>query len=231
MSHEYNYIMNTGIKVYTLRVFVNGDGKFGNPVGVILDEGEKIDSKERQRIATRLGFSESVFINKLETGNVSIFNPQIEVPFAGHAMLGTAWFISKLRNHPIDSLKCSGGSIKTWREKDQTWIRASLTMLPPWQYEQLKNAVEVENLPPIATLSMVHTFVWAWLDEKKGLVRARTFASDWGIPEDEANGSGSMKLAATLGRSIEVIHGKGSIIYAKPWKSDFADVGGRVMVA
>lgn len=219
--------MSNGIKVHTLRVFVDDNGEFGNPVGVILDEGKKIDSKKRQQIATQLGFSETVFINDFNTGNVSIFNPREEVAFAGHAMVGTAWMINKL-NHPIDSLTCSGGFIKTWRDKDKIWIRASLAMMPAWKYEQLKNAIEVERLLPPVTVSKEHTFVWAWEDEMKGLIRARTFAPDWGIPEDEANGSGSMKLAATLGRSIEIMHGKGSIIYAKPWKSDFTDLGGRV---
>ena len=38
-----------------------------------------------------------------------------------------------------------------------------------------------------------------------------------------------MKLAATLGLSIEIMHGKGSVIYVKPWLTDFADVGGRVI--
>lgn len=223
--------MNSGIKIYILRVFVDEVCKFGNPVGVILDEGKKIDSKERQRIATRLGFSESVFINELETGNVSIFNPQNEVPFAGHALLGTAWLISKLRNHPTDTLTSAGGSIKTWRDNDKTWIRASLAMMPPWKYENMKNPRDVEILSPSKMVSKEHTFVWAWEDEAKGLIRARTFAPDWGIPEDEANGSGSMKLAAMLDRSIEVIHGKGSIIHAKPWKSDLVDLGGRVAEA
>lgn len=221
--------MNNGIKIHTLRVFVDEKGNFGNPVGIILDEGKKIDSKERQQIATKLGYSESVFINNLSLSSVSIFNPRKEVPFAGHAMVGTAWLISKLRNHPIDSLTCPGGSIKTWRDKDKTWIRASLGVMPSWQYEQLKNATEVECLSPAITLSKEHTFVWAWVDENRGLIRARTFAPDWGIPEDEANGSGSMKLAVTLGRSIEILHGKGSIIYAKPWKPDFSDLGGRVV--
>lgn len=220
--------MNNDLNIHTIRVFVDENGEFGNSVGVILDEGKKIDPKERQQIATGLGFSESVFINNLSLGNVSIFNPREEVAFAGHAMVGTAWLISKLRNHPIDSLTCPGGSIKTWRDKDKTWIRASLGVMPSWQYEQLKNATEVECLSPAITLSKEHTFVWAWVDEMKGLIRARTFAPDWGIPEDEANGSGSMKLAAALGRSLEIVHGKGSIIYASPWKSDFAVLGGRV---
>lgn len=220
--------MSNGINVHKIRVFVDKDGQFGNSVGAILDEGNKIDSKERQRIATQLGYSESVFINNLSTGSVNIFNPQKEVPFAGHAVVGTAWWINKTRNQPINSLTCAGGSIKTWMDTGKTWIRANLSMIPAWQYEQLKNAIEVESLSPQVTLSKKHTFVWAWVDEIKGLVRARTFAPDWGIPEDEANGSGSMKLAATLDRNIEILHGKGSMIYTKPWKSDFADLGGRV---
>ncbi|MBI5620582.1 PhzF family phenazine biosynthesis protein [Candidatus Gottesmanbacteria bacterium] len=221
--------MNNGIKIHTLRVFVDEKGNFGNPVGVILDEKNQIDKKERQRITTGLGFSESVFINDLRIGDVSIFNPRKEVSFAGHAMVGTAWFINKTTSQRIDSLTCAGGSIKTWVDNDKIWIRANLSMMPAWQFEQLKNTMEVVNLSPPLTLSKKHTFVWAWLDEIKGLIRARTFAPDWGIPEDEANGSGSMKLAATLGRSIEIMHGKGSIIYAKPWKSDFVDLGGRVI--
>lgn len=220
--------MNTDLNIHTVRVFVDQNGKFGNPVGIILDEGNKIDKKERQRIVTKLGYSESVFINNLNSGNVSIFNPQKEVSFAGYAMVGTAWLINKIRNKPIDSLTCGGGSIKIWRDNDKTWIRANLKMMPDWKYEQIKNAAEVESLSSKETLSKKHTFLWAWIDEKKGLVRARTFALDWGIPEDEANGSGSMKLAATLGRSLEIFHGKGSIIYVKPWKLDFCDLGGRI---
>lgn len=53
---------------------------------------------------------------------------------------------------------------------------------------------------------------------------------DWGIPEDEANGSGSMKLAHMLNRELTVHHGKGSIVYAKPFDQYVAIVGGRVKV-
>lgn len=221
--------MNNAIKIHTLRVFVDAKGNFGNPVGVILDEGNQVDKKERQQISTMLGFSESVFINDSFTGNVSIFNPRKEIPFAGHAMVGTAWFLNKSRSHPLDSLTCAGGVIKTWQDHDKTWIRAGLSMMPAWQYERFKNASEVEHFPPKETKKKEHTFVWSWVDENRGLIRARTFAPDWGIPEDEANGSGSMRLAVILGRSVEIIHGKGSLIYATPWQTNSADVGGRVM--
>jgi predicted PhzF superfamily epimerase YddE/YHI9 len=63
------------------------------------------------------------------------------------------------------------------------------------------------------------------------MIRARTFAADWGIPEDEANGSGAMRLASTLGKTLEIHHGKGSVIYARRANERFAEVGGRVVLA
>ncbi|MEK7543420.1 MAG: PhzF family phenazine biosynthesis protein [Patescibacteria group bacterium] len=221
--------MANHLNIHTLRVFVNQVGKFGNSVGIIQDEGKKIVLNDRQRIATDLGYSESVFINDVSVGSVSIFNPRSEVPFAGHAMVGAAWFMNKTGDKPIDSLVCEGGTIKTWMDDGKTWIRAALTTLPAWKYVQRKNPIEVERLSESETKTIKHSLIWAWIDEHRGLIRARTFAPDWGIPEDEANGSGSMRLAAILGRTIEIFHGKGSIIYAKPLQSDFADLGGRVI--
>ncbi len=60
------------------------------------------------------------------------------------------------------------------------------------------------------------TQLWAWADETAGVMRVRTFASRVGLPEDEACGSGAMRLAAAHGRALTLIHGRGSIIYAKP---------------
>ncbi|MBI3559346.1 PhzF family phenazine biosynthesis protein, partial [Candidatus Gottesmanbacteria bacterium] len=103
--------MGKNIEIHIVRVFINPDGKFGNPVGIILDEGRKINLQKRQKIATELGFSESVFINDKNAGRISIHNPQREILFAGHATLGTAWFINKLNDKPIESLECKGGHI------------------------------------------------------------------------------------------------------------------------
>lgn len=220
--------MDISTKVHILRVFVNRKKKFGNPVGIVLDEKGDLRPQNRQKIASILGYSESVFVNNRNTGNVSIFNPKKEVKFAGHALVGTAYFIHKVMGKPITSLDCKGGHILTWEEGNVTWIRASLENTPLWHHEQLPDARSVESLSAIQAKFKEHTMVWAWIDQRKGIVRARTFAPDWGIPEGEANGSGSMQLAATLGQKLETHHGKGSIIYAKPAKSGSADVGGRV---
>lgn len=214
------------VKIHTVRVFVDKDGKYGNPVGIVIDEQKKLDTEKRQSIAKKTGYSESVFINDIDTGTVSIFNPKHEVSFAGHALVGTAWFINNIQKRPIISLTCDGGKIFTWQKDELTWIRANLSILPPWNLEQLKDTEAVENLSNMATKK--HTIVWAWINKEKGTIRARTFAPDWGIPEDEANGSGSMLLSSKLNRKLEIFHGKGSIIYSQPFEKIFVDVGGRV---
>ncbi len=72
------------------------------------------------------------------------------------------------------------------------------------------------------------TQLWAWQDETAGTMRVRTFASRAGIPEDEACGSGAMRIAAALGRQLTLHHGRGSIIHAKPGPPGYADIGGQV---
>ena len=208
---------------------MNEKGKFGNPVGIVVDEKKEINPQDRQRITARLGFSESVFINNINTGTVSIFNPKKEVDFAGHALVGTAYFITNSIDKPFSFLECRGGHILTWQENETTWIRASLKNTPPWYHEQLHDPSFVEKLSISHTTRKKHTMVWAWLDQNKGIVRARTFAPDWGIPEDQANGSGSMQLAVLLNQNLEIHHGEGSVIYAKSIKTGYAAVGGRVV--
>lgn len=211
-----------------LRVFTNEEGKFGNPVGIMIDETRDLDSHKRQEIASKSGFSEIVFINSTTKSDVSIFSPQREIPFAGHALVGAAYFLNHECKKPMKQLVSQDKIIKTWETDGITWVMGELSILPNWNFEQLASSAAVETLSPEETAAKKHTVVWAWVDEDKGVIRARTFASDWGIAEDEANGSGSMRLVATLNRDLIVHHGKGSLIYAKPSNSDYAEVGGLV---
>lgn len=212
-----------------LKVFVNEKGEFGNPVGIVVDTEQKLNKDERLKMTIDSGFSEVVFVNSIQNKEISIYCPQNEIAFAGHAVVGTAYFLSQEYNQPVTQLKSSGGVIETWREGELIWARGSLVILPNWNFEQLDNVESVEKLIVGETINKEHTFVWAWIDEAKGLIRARTFANDWGIPEDEANGSGSMRLAATLKREIMVIHGKGSVIHARQSRDNNAEVGGLVI--
>ena len=70
----------------------------GNQLAVFLPEKE-ISAEEMQQIAREINFSETTFILSGKQANggyqVRIFTPDIEVPFAGHPTLGTAFIIHR----------------------------------------------------------------------------------------------------------------------------------------
>lgn len=212
----------------TLKVFTNEKGEFGNPVGIIFDTEAKLSKEKRQEIATGSGYSEIVFIDNLIKLEVSIYSPQRKIPFAGHALVGTAYYLRNQHKLDLTSIISMGELIKTWTEDNATWVEGLISTAPPWKFNQVDNSKVVESVAKNDRDKMEHTVVWAWADEQKGIVRARTFAPDWGIPEDEANGSGSMLLSHNLGRSLRINHGKGSVIYSKPVDANYAAVGGLV---
>jgi predicted PhzF superfamily epimerase YddE/YHI9 len=72
-------------------------------------------------------------------------------------------------------------------------------------------------------------YVWAWIDEDAGTVRARCFVPELGVTEDEATGSAALPLCAQLGRPIEVRQGKGSVIHARPVGDGMVEIGGLVV--
>lgn len=213
-----------------LNVFVNDKGEFGNPVGIILDDKNALDIKKRQQIANKSGLSEVVFIDNIDDGKISIYSPTREIPFAGHAVLGAAYLLENEYSLSFKKIMTSGGSVDIWGEGDLVWVRSELRITPPWWHEKLNSVEELESLRGSQSPNQGHVQLWVWIDEQEGIVRARTFAADWGIVEDEANGSGSMRLAAVLGRNLVIHHGKGSVIYTKPQGAGFAAVGGRVKI-
>lgn len=217
------------MNAHLLRVFTDADGNYGDLASVVIDEGRHIPDLERQAIARKLGTGETVFVNDVATADISVMHPQGEIGFAGVAVLGVAGLLSEFRGEPADGMQSRDGIITTWQENDVTWARASLSIMPPWNHVQLESADVVEQIKLEDTANIEHTMMWAWLDETKGLIRARTFAHDWEIPEAEGNGSGAMVLAANLNRSIEIRHGKGSVIFAKPAPDRGVDIGGRVI--
>lgn len=214
--------------VHVLSVFTDPKGDFGDAATIILDEGRHIPDSARQGLARQLNTGETAFVNDVKNASISIMHPQGEIDFAGVAALGTAWFLSKLRGEPIAAMEGRGGSIIVTHDGDLTWVRASLDTMPPWNYKRLETAADVEEIKIEDTSEWEHTMVWAWVDEASGLIRARTFATDWEIPEAQGNGSGSLVLAAELNRRIQINHGEGAEIFAKPATGVTADIGGRV---
>jgi predicted PhzF superfamily epimerase YddE/YHI9 len=223
--------MNPRIDVHVVRVFTDKNGAYGSPVSIIVDEAKRISPEKRQEITRQIGFSETVFINKLHLAEVSIYALQNEIPFAGSASIGAAWYISKLQGKQVETIICQDNTIKIQFEEGLTWVMVEdLSILPNWNLVKLASASKVEELSVSEKPFKEHSYAWAWIDESYeiGRIRARTFAPDWDIPEEQANGSGSMLLAHKLGRSIAIVHGNGSCIRAIAGSTGVVAVGGLV---
>lgn len=217
------------MRVHMLRVFTDDAGRFGNHLGVVLD-GASVSEEDRVGVAERVGHSATVFVDDLERGVVRIYTPKVELPFAGHPVVGTAWLLGRERGVAPAVLRPPAGAVPVWCADAATWVTAPLAGTPPWWHERLSSAAQVDGLRGPLHHGQDATQLWAWQDERCGLVRARVFARRLGIVEDEACGSASMRLAAALGRSLTVRHGAGSVIFVRPGAvPGTADVGGRVV--
>ena len=210
-------------RLHLLRVFCGEQGAGGNPLGVFLD-GRQVPASSRQGVAADLGLSETVFVDDPARGELRIFTPTVELPFAGHPTVGTAWLLAAERI-PVASLHVPAGELGVRYEDGAAFVSARPEWGPEFEWEQLDSPAAVEALtgPP---RDHDHLGAWAWVDEGAGSVRARVFPLRYGIAEDEATGSAAAILCARLGRAIEVHQGRGSRIEARPLDGGFVEVGG-----
>jgi predicted PhzF superfamily epimerase YddE/YHI9 len=207
--------------LHVLRVFCAEDGSGGNPLGVFLD-GARVPRAERQAVAHDLGFAETVFVDDAPSGRLAIFTPEAELDFAGHPSVGSAWLLG------VPMLRPPAGEVPARVEGELAFVAARPEWGPAFELEQLGSPAEVDALEPGGRGLLD---AWAWLDEERGLVRARVFVDLIGIPEDEATGSAATKLAAHVGRAIDIRQGRGSRILARPLEDGMVEIGGRVELA
>src|SRR4028118_2096028 len=69
----------------------------GNPLAVVFGAGE-LPAAALQAIAREFGYSETAFPMAATTGadyRLRIFTPEVELPFAGHPSIGTAWVLAQ----------------------------------------------------------------------------------------------------------------------------------------
>lgn len=215
--------------LHVLRVFVGEDGSGnptgGNPLGVFVDGGA-VPESERQRVAADLGFSETVFVDDEETGELRIFTPATELPFAGHPLVGTAWLLAR-EGLGAQTLRPPAGEVPVRSGDGLTYIAGRPEWAPPFEHVEYGSPGEVDALdgPPGG---LGHVGAWAWEEEPAGRVRARVFAPALGVHEDEATGAHAVRLCAALERPISIRQGVGSRIEARPLADGSVEIGGRV---
>lgn len=109
----------------------------GNPVAVFTD-GRELDGDEMQRLARELNLSETVFVLPAEAdghARIRIFTPGIELPFAGHPTLGTAFVLAGPMQLPEIRLETGMGIVPVALEREQDrivfgWMEQPL---PKWE--------------------------------------------------------------------------------------------------
>jgi len=206
-------------------VFVGPDGRGGNPLGVFLD-GARIAPDRRLAIARDLGFSETVFVDDPAEGAIRIFTPGRELPFAGHPSVGTAWLFRE-SGAPADVLRPPAGDVRFRYDDERTWIRADPSWVHDFEYRRLATPAAVDAFVG-PKLGQPGVYVWAWIDEPAGVVRARYFPTELLIVEDEATGAAAVRMGALLGRPLEIRQGVGSQILVRPQADGTIEIGGRV---
>lgn len=117
-------------ELHVLRVFINEEGEWGNPLGVFL-KGAEVPETERTRVAAELGFSETVFVEDPASGRISIHTPAVELPFAGHPTVGTAWLLAR-EGLPVEALKPPAGRVGVRVEADEAFVTARPQWSPPF---------------------------------------------------------------------------------------------------
>ncbi|MEU8591270.1 PhzF family phenazine biosynthesis protein [Streptomyces sp. NPDC048664] len=204
-----------------LRVFCGPDGGHGNELGVVREGSMVPERDDRQALAAKLGFSETVFVDDPERGHLDIYTPTLRLPFAGHPCVGTAWLLD------VPELVTPAGVVGARLDGEFSWIEARPEWAPARTLRQYGSAAEVDALavPPVGEW----VYAWAWEDEAAGRVRARGFPGRGdGIDEDEATGAAALLLTGRLGRALNIVQGAGSQLLTAPQPEGWVEVGGRV---
>ncbi|MFG1794714.1 PhzF family phenazine biosynthesis protein [Nocardia sp. NPDC049149] len=217
--------MSTQVDV--VRVFTDSAGRFGNELGIA--RAADVPEADRQALAAKAGYSETVVVEDAvdEVARMRIYTPTVELPFAGHPSVGTAWWFAG-HGTPLRRLIVPAGPVAVELAEGLTWITARAEWAPDFTFHQLGDTEELAALRPDDFSGGPH-YLWAWVDENRGALRSRMFAPTLGIPEDEATGAAAVAITALLRRGLVITQGKGSQIFSA-WDSDgWVRLGGRVV--
>jgi trans-2,3-dihydro-3-hydroxyanthranilate isomerase len=152
------------VDVFTTEAFA------GNPLAVVLD-ADDLSSAQLQRIANEFNYSETAFPMATSAEGASyrlrIFTPSIELPFAGHPSVGSAWVmraIGRIGDGPAVQ-ECGAGLLPLRLDGD----RVTLTGGKP----SLGEPVDPE--PVLAAVGLTQA------DLAGGLVRSAGVGIDFGF--------------------------------------------------
>jgi trans-2,3-dihydro-3-hydroxyanthranilate isomerase len=139
MSHDLRYVV---VDVFTDKPLA------GNQLAVFTD-GRGVNDAEMQALAREMNFSETVFVLPPEAdghARMRIFTPSLELPFAGHPILGTAFVLAQPLQLIEIRLETRKGTVPVRVEREGPritfgWMEQPV---PQWRaYERADDLLEV----------------------------------------------------------------------------------------
>jgi trans-2,3-dihydro-3-hydroxyanthranilate isomerase len=120
----------------------------GNQVAVFTDARE-IPEEQLQALARELNVSETVFVYPASAdghARIRIFTPTLELPFAGHPILGTAFVLGGPLQHDEIRLETDAGLVPVRLERSGSQIVFGRMRQPPFSWEPFVRAAELLQL-------------------------------------------------------------------------------------
>jgi PhzF family phenazine biosynthesis protein len=129
------------MKVHRIAAFTK-DSRGGNPAGVVLAETLP-DATEMQRIATEVGYSETVF-SAPEDGSwrTRYFSPQSEVAFCGHATIALGAVLASEKGAARFDLKLNSGNIEVAAGVQEGVARSTLRSPPTKSFTPSQKVID-----------------------------------------------------------------------------------------
>jgi trans-2,3-dihydro-3-hydroxyanthranilate isomerase len=164
----------------------------GNPVAVFTD-ARGLEDEEMQRLARELNLSETVFVFPAEAGGharIRIFTPGLELPFAGHPTLGTAFVLGgplQLDEIRLETLK-GIVPVRLEREENRIVFGRMVQPVPTWKTfageGPLLAALGVERSElPVEEYDNGAQHVYVALGSEDEVARLRPNLSEADLPE------------------------------------------------
>ncbi len=201
------------VTVDVVRVFTRGQVG-GNHLGIVAD-GVRRSADEMQSIAADVGHSQTIFLlGDRDAPTARIFTPFRELLFAGHPLVGTAWYLAH-HNTRARSIRTGVGDVRCGTVGDRAWIESTLAQpvsgfagrYPQWLPDPVSVRVVEMPIPyvlweapgpdEVSAIVPLPSDLWVYTFARSGsTIRARFFVGDHF--EDPATGSAAVALARSF---------------------------------
>ncbi|OCL11132.1 phenazine biosynthesis-like protein [Glonium stellatum] len=181
----------------TLDVFTSARYS-GNPVAIVTVPSQhraSLTQAQKQAIATEFNISETVFIHEQDHGAdvipIDIFTAIAEVPFAGHPIIGTTFFLlNYLQDKHVKSLITKAGPIPILlsdNDKVIAKVPQDIHIHAPRLITTISPDIQ-ETSYPVVSIVKGMTFILASLPDLGSLEKYGTHNLKPGYPYDPATG-------------------------------------------